>query len=77
MVPDKKIVFERGRWYELWEVAIGLNIGRDSVMRLIRKKELVAMKYPKMGGRGRNSKWMVDGGSIIDFIERCKQRSVA
>ena len=81
MVPDEKrnklIVFEVGRWYLVIDTAIGLNISRDAVMRLIRKGELTAMAYPRMGGRGRNTKWMVEGGSVLRFIERCKQRAVA
>lgn len=60
-----------GRFYSVWEVAAILNIGRDSVMRLIHGDKLRAMKYPRMGGRGKNNKWMVAGNDLIRFIESC------
>jgi excisionase family DNA binding protein len=61
---------EYGRFYTVFEVAAILNIGRDSVMRLVHSGKLKAMKYPRMGGRGRNVKWMVAECDLKDFIDR-------
>ena len=52
------------------EAAGELSIGRDSVVKLIRNGELRSIEFPRMGGRGRNKKRMVEK----DEIDRFKQR---
>lgn len=52
------------------EVAGELGVGRDSVMRLIQNGHLKAVKFPRMGGRGRNVKCLVDDEEIQDFKKR-------
>jgi excisionase family DNA binding protein len=52
------------------EVAGMLGIGRDSVVRLIRRGHLKAVEFPPMGGRGKNKKRMVDDDEVGRFKER-------
>jgi hypothetical protein len=52
------------------ETAGELAISRDSVVRLIRNGHLLAVEFPKMGGRGRNVKRMVDDEEIDRFKKR-------
>jgi hypothetical protein len=52
------------------ETAGELGIGRDSVVRLVRNGELVAIKFPKMGGSGKNVKRMIDDEEIRRFKQR-------
>jgi excisionase family DNA binding protein len=60
---------EPERFYTIDDTASILNIGRDSVRRLIERGQLPAVKYPKMGGKGKNVKWMILGTLLIQFIE--------
>jgi hypothetical protein len=52
------------------EVAGELGISPDSVTRLIDKRQLKGIKFPIMGGCGRNVKWMVDDEEIKRFKAR-------
>jgi excisionase family DNA binding protein len=52
------------------EAAGELSVGRDSVVRLIKNGELNSVEFPRMGGRGRNKKRMVDAEEIKRFKER-------
>lgn len=56
------------------EAAGELSIGRDSVGRLIDNGELVAVEFPKMGGRGKNRKRMVEDTEIKRFKEQRTSR---
>jgi excisionase family DNA binding protein len=52
------------------ETAGELAVGRDSVVRLIESGELPAVEFPKMGGKGKNRKRMVEDDEIKRFKER-------
>jgi excisionase family DNA binding protein len=65
----ERMLEEYGRFYTVFEVASKLNISRDAVMRLIHNGELKALKYPRMGGRGKNSKRMIAEVDLKRFIE--------
>jgi len=56
------------------EAAGKLAVGRDSVGRLIDRGELEAVEFPKMGGRGKNRKRMIEDDEIERFKERRKSR---
>jgi excisionase family DNA binding protein len=61
-----------GKMYSVKEVAGMLGVGRDTVMRLIRRGRLRAVKLPVCGGRGRNVTYRVSDGDIGDFLRRCR-----
>jgi excisionase family DNA binding protein len=52
------------------EVAGQLGVGRDSVVRLIKRHELRAIEFPTMGGTGKNVKRMVEDDEIDRFKKR-------
>jgi excisionase family DNA binding protein len=52
------------------EAAGELSVGRDSVVRLIKRGELRAVEFPRMGGKGVNVKRMVEDDEIRSFKER-------
>ena len=49
------------------EAAAELGVGRDSVVRLINRGELPCVKFPRMGGTGKNKKRMVESEEIKSF----------
>jgi excisionase family DNA binding protein len=52
------------------EVAGCLGISRDSVVRLINGGYLVAVRFPRMGGRGHNVGTRVSESEVKSFISR-------
>jgi len=56
------------------EAAGELSVSRDSVVRLVDNGELQAVEFPKMGGRGKNRKRMIEDDEIKRFMERRKSR---
>jgi hypothetical protein len=52
------------------EAAGELGISPDSVTRLIHGGHLKGVKFPRMGGTGRNVKWMIDDEEIRRFKDR-------
>jgi len=65
MVPNEKM-------YSVKEVAGMLGVGRDTVMRLIRRGRLRALKLPVCGGRGRNVTYRVSEGDVGEFLRACR-----
>jgi excisionase family DNA binding protein len=61
-----------GKMYSVKEVAGMLGVGRDTVMRLIRRGRLKAVKLPICGGRGKNVTYRVSEGDIGDFLRACR-----
>jgi excisionase family DNA binding protein len=49
-----------------------LGVGRDTVMRLIRRGRLRAVKLPVCGGRGRNVTYRISEGDIGNFLNACR-----
>jgi excisionase family DNA binding protein len=64
---------EPDRFYTIYETAAILNVSRDQVDRAIKKGELPALKWPRLGGKGRNVKKMILGSDLIRFIENHKR----
>lgn len=58
-----------GRLLAIKEVAGLLGVGRDSVVRLIKRGALKAVEFPTMGGSGRNVKRMVSEREVRRFLE--------
>ena len=52
------------------EVAAILGISRDAVTRLIKNGELAAVRFPKMGGKGKNVKWGIEPEEVERFKDR-------
>jgi transposase len=52
------------------EAAGALGMSPDSVTRLVNNGELQAIVFPRMGGKGRNRKLMIDDEEIKRFKER-------
>ena len=61
MVPNE-------RMYSIKEVAGMLSVGRDTVARMIRNGNLKAVRLPRCGGRGKNTTYRIQGGSINNLI---------
>ena len=61
-----------GKMYSVKEVAGMLGVGRDTVMRLIRRGRLKAVKLPVCGGRGRNVMYRISEGDIGAFLNACR-----
>lgn len=57
-----------GKMYSVKEVAGLLGVGRDTVMRLIRRGKLRAIKLPICGGRGRNVTFRLAENDLGEFI---------
>jgi excisionase family DNA binding protein len=57
------------------EVADLLAVSRDSVSRLIRRGDLKAVEFPRMGGRGKNIKRQVYRGEVNRFVEACMKKA--
>jgi excisionase family DNA binding protein len=68
-----EVVFVHGRLLSIKEVAAILFVGRDTVVRLIKKGWLKCVEFPTMGGRGKNVKRMVPERYVQEFIERFKK----
>jgi excisionase family DNA binding protein len=62
------------KMYSLKEAGGLLGCSRDSVVRLIRGGSLVAVEFPRMGGRGRNRKRQVQESELRRFLERNRGR---
>ncbi len=56
------------------ETAGKLSVSRDSEVRLIDNDELPAVEFPRMGGKGRNRKRMVEEEEIDRFKEQKKTK---
>jgi len=63
---------EPDRFYSIYETAAIFNVSRDQVVRAVDSGKLPAMKWPKLGGKGRNVKKMILGSDLIRFIESHK-----
>jgi excisionase family DNA binding protein len=61
MNPNEKM-------YAVKEAAGILGVSRDSVMRLIRAGRLKAIRFPRMGGRGKNFTWRIRFSDLSDFL---------
>jgi len=57
-----------GKLYSIKEVAGILDVGRDSVVRLIRRGKLKCVEFPQMGGRGKNKKRLIPEAEIDRFF---------
>ena len=57
------------------EVADALAVSRDSVSRLVRRGELKAVEFPRMGGRGRNVKRQIRIGEVRRFLGAGEKRA--
>ena len=62
------------KMYSLKEAAGPLGCSRDSVVRLVRGGHLQAVKFPRMGGRGRNVKRQIPESELRRFLERNRGR---
>ena len=58
-----------GKMYSIKEVASVLEIGRDSVVRLIDRGKLKCLELPQMGGRGRNRKRLIPEAELDRFFK--------
>lgn len=58
------------KMYSVKEAAGRLGVHRSSVERLIGNGELRAVKFPRMGGRGRNFTWRIPESAIAEFLAR-------
>lgn len=67
---------EPDRFYTIYETAAILNRSRDCVGRIIKNGDLPAVKYPRMGGKGKNVTRMILGSDLIRFIDRHKEGGV-
>ena len=56
-----------GKLYSVKEAAAILEVGRDSVVRLIRRGKLRCITFPQMGGRGKNAKRMIPEAELDRF----------
>jgi excisionase family DNA binding protein len=56
--------------YSVKETAAMLGVHRSSVERLIRMGALRAIKFPRMGGRGRNFMRRIPESAIAEFKGR-------
>ena len=56
------------------EVAFFLGVGRDSVVRLIKRGYLETFEYPTMGGRGKNKKRMIPEMEVARFLEEISRK---
>lgn len=63
-----------GRLLAIKEAAWILGIGRDSVMRLIRRGELEAFEFPTMGGRGKNMKRVIPETEVVRFLQQISSK---
>jgi excisionase family DNA binding protein len=61
MNPNEKM-------YAVKEAAGVLGVSRDSVMRLIRAGKLKAIRFPRMGGRGKNFTWRIRFSALAEFM---------
>jgi len=59
-----------GRLLSIKEVAGILGLGRDSIVRLIRRGKLKALELPPMGGKGKNVKRLVSEKEVERFLDR-------
>lgn len=57
-----------GKMYSIKEAAAILEVGRDSVVRLIGRGKLKCVTYPQMGGRGKNRKRLIPEAEIDRFL---------
>jgi excisionase family DNA binding protein len=57
-----------GKLYTIKEAAARLDIGRDSVVRLIARGKLKCVEFPRMGGRGKNRKRLIPEVEIERFL---------
>ena len=63
MIPDEKLMCVR-------EVAGALGVGRDSVVRLVRRGHLKGVSLPRMGGRGSNVIYRIPESELLLFLKR-------
>ena len=52
------------------EVAGALGVGRDSVIRLLRRGHLKGISLPRMGGTGTNVLYLIPESEIRSFLKR-------
>ena len=57
------------KMFSVKEAAGYLGVARDSVVRLIRRGRLRAVKFPVMGGRGQNVTWRIPSEELARFIK--------
>jgi predicted DNA-binding transcriptional regulator AlpA len=62
------LVEDFGRMLAIKEVAAVLCVGRDSVVRLIKRGALKCIEFPRMGGSGKNVKRMVSEKELRHFM---------
>jgi excisionase family DNA binding protein len=61
MIPSEKM-------YAVKEAAGVLNVGRDTVVRMIHKGSLKAVKLPNAGGKGCNVTYRIPESSLRRLI---------
>jgi excisionase family DNA binding protein len=64
------VLYKTGvRLLAIKEAAFVLGVGRDSVVRLIKRGKLECFEFPTMGGQGKNKKRMIPETEITRFLE--------
>ncbi len=63
MIPTEKMMCVR-------DVAGALGVGRDSVVRLLRRGHLRGVTLPKMGGYGSNVTYRIPESEVRLFLKR-------
>jgi|HubBroStandDraft_2_1064218.scaffolds.fasta_scaffold787987_2 excisionase family DNA binding protein len=58
-----------GKLYSIKEAAAVLEVGRDSVVRLIDRGELKCIEFPLMGGHGKNRKRLIPEAELDRFFK--------
>jgi excisionase family DNA binding protein len=74
------VLYKTGcRLLSIKEVAFILGVGRDTVVRLIKRGHLETFEFPTMGGRGKNVKRMIPEMEVMRFMEAItkKRKQVA
>jgi excisionase family DNA binding protein len=75
-LPEREGEFNHGvsMLRSVKEAAGDLAVGRDSVVRLIKRGELKAIVFPRMGGKGKNVKRMIEDTEIESFKQQHKKK---
>jgi excisionase family DNA binding protein len=69
------VLYKTGcRLLSIKEVAFLLGVGRDSVVRLIKRGKLETFEFPTMGGRGKNKKRMIPEMEVMRFLEEISMK---
>jgi excisionase family DNA binding protein len=61
------------KMYSVKEAAGLLGVSRDSVVRLIDGGHIVAVRFPRMGGKGRGPS-RIEESELVSFKQRNKKR---